>query len=694
MNGAYLDVRSYEDESGRNRTGETILCVEGLRVARRGKGAREELLSGVSFGIRRGARVGIVGESGSGKSLTATAIVQLLPNGLAQTSGKVIFEGRDLASLSEREMHRIRGGKIGMIFQNVMGSLNPLFPVGKQIAAVARTHLGMSRKRALEHAVAQLEELGVPSERARDYPYRFSGGMAQRVAIAMAMCCSPSLLIADEPTTGLDATIQLQVLEAIDRRVRNAGCSLLLISHDLAIIAAMTDWLVVMYAGVVLEAGPTADVMEKPLSPYTRKLVECARPSADGAIQFIPGHIPEPGTSPRQCVFSDRCDLVYERCRRERPELRLFEGGRQVSCHAAGQEGMKELPLVDWPAAEGGKAVNAVPEGNDDRQVLKVCNLSKKFAVRSSGHPFHSRMIPAVDGVSFTIRSGSTTAVVGESGSGKSTLARLIVHLYRPDSGEIYLLGRRVDELSNREFRAYRRHVQMVFQNPWQSFDPMFSLARSISEVQRLGREGEEASVGELLEEVGLPRSFADRRPIGISGGELQRAALARALAARSELIVLDEPTSALDISIRGQVLTLLQSLQERRGLSYLIATHDLGVVRSVAHEVLVMYLGQLVEVAPTRALFEEASHPYTLGLLDAERVSRDSHRRIRLQGSIVYPDPGYVGCRLVGRCPLATDRCRERQQLVEMRMRHWVRCWRAIEGDTLAQAKREVGAL
>jgi oligopeptide transport system ATP-binding protein len=323
--------------------------------------------------------------------------------------------------------------------------------------------------------------------------------------------------------------------------------------------------------------------------------------------------------------------------------------------------------------------------------VLELRDVVKHFSTGGSLNPLRRSVIPAVDGVSLTLPAGRTTAIVGESGSGKSTLARLVVHLLRPDAGGIWLLGEPVHHLSGRAFRPLRRHVQMVFQNPLLSFDPMYSLGRSIRETLRLragGVDDPEASVAQLLEVVGLSPSFSRRHPVGMSGGELQRAALARALAPYPELVVLDEPTSALDMSIQGQVLALLRRLQRERGLSYLMATHDLRVVRLLAHEVVVLYLGQVVEVAPTARLFSEPLHPYTLGLLFAEGAARPpTQRAIRISGWLRYPEPGYAGCRLVGRCPLAAEACRKPQQLLEVEPGHAVRCWRAHAGETVRHA-------
>ncbi|MFT4122771.1 MAG: ABC transporter ATP-binding protein [Microbacteriaceae bacterium] len=564
----------------------SLVSVTGLSVETAGG---RTILDGIDLELDPGRRLGIVGESGSGKSTTASAILGLLPDGVRITSGSIRLGGTELTGLGERALRAVRGKRVSIVYQNALGSLNPVVPVGRQIADVARAHLGLGRREAMERAVRLMAELGIPDARRRalDYPHQFSGGMAQRVSIAMALVCEPELVIADEPTTGLDATIQLQVLQTIDRSIRAAGSALLLISHDLSVVASMTDEVAVMYRGKVIERGTTRAIMSSPAEEYTRGLVAAARP------QEAAGPVPRP---------------------------------------------------VDAGAP-----------------ALRVTGVRKEFRVRGR---LGRRVIRPVDDVSFTVPAGSTVALVGESGSGKSTLSRLVVGLHRPDAGSIELGGAPLSALRGSRLRARRHELQMVFQNPLASFDPAHSIGRSVREVLRLDPDAPAdpgGRVDELLTAVGLGPAFAPMRPHRVSGGELQRASIARAIAASPALLVLDEPTSALDVTIKGNVIALLRQLQAERGISYLMTTHDLGVVRTISHQVIVLHRGRIVERAATGDIFADARHPYTLRLLRAE------------QGLVPVPEPAESR----DGCPLLGGDCPEAHHEVEVTPAHFVRCWR-----------------
>ena len=586
------------------------------------------LLRGVELVVPPGARVGIVGESGSGKSMTASAILGLLPPGVEARRGAIRFRGRDLRTMSERELRAVRGGEIAIVYQNAVASLNPLQTVGAQIARVCRAHTGVSRSEAWRRTVTLLDQLGIPdaAQRARAYPHQFSGGMAQRVAIAMALICDPALLICDEPTTGLDATIQAQVLEVIDASVRDSGAALLLISHDLAVIGAMCDVVAVAYAGEILEVGHADDVLNSPLGPYTQGLVRCLRP-APGEIAYIPGRIPEPGSFGEQCPFAERCPLVSERCQAERPLLRELR------------------PATTSPATTYERDTR--PRGARAAQDLR------------RGEPLGGRRtIPAVDGVSFSLARGRTTALLGESGCGKSTLAR-------DDPAPVQ--GRRGADLPARPGGAGAERVGLPPAPPARA-DGLPEPARLVrpDALDRLVDRRDHAAAP--LRRAGRGRAAERGRPQPSLRRPQAARRLGRRAAARGDRPGARDPAGAggdgrADVGARhvdpGPGAAAAGRAAGRHELSYLIATHDLRAVQLVAHDVIVMYLGQVVESGPTKRVFGRPLHPYMRGLLYAHDLaarSEEKDRTLRIRGTLRTPEPGYAGCRLVGRCPLAVE--------------------------------------
>ena len=528
-----------------------LLEVRDLRVGYTdAHGAATDVLHGVDLTVGRGERVAVVGGSGSGKSTAAAAVIGLLPGTGRVSGGSIVFDGQDLTAAGEPHLRTVRGARIGLVPQDPMSNLNPVHRVGRQIAESLSTH-GLARGRvARDRAVALMEEVGIPdpARRARQYPHEFSGGMRQRVLIAMALAAEPELLIADEPTSALDVTVQRRILDHLEGLTAARGTALLLITHDLALAAERANRMVVMHDGRVVESGPAAQILSSPREAYTRRLVAAA-PTIDTGSRAVepPGTDGERGTGP----------------------------------------------------------------------TLVVEELVREFRVRGSRN-----RVRAVDGISFTVAAGTTTAVVGESGSGKTTTARIVLGLDRPTSGDVTVGGTDPFRASRRERAVVRRAMQPVFQDPYGSLDPTSPVERIVDEPLRVLRIGDAASrrerVAELLDQVALPSSTGARRPDELSGGQRQRVAIARALAARPRLVVCDEAVSALDVLVQDQILELLTGLQRDLGLSYLFISHDLAVVRQVAHEVLVMRSGTVVEQGPVDRVVDHPSEDYTRELLAA----------------------------------------------------------------------------
>jgi peptide/nickel transport system ATP-binding protein len=562
-----------------------VLSVEGLTTSFRVDGAWRPVVQDLSFAIAPRETVAIVGESGSGKSVTALSIMRLLPAANSRVAGRITLDGRDLLALPEAEMRAVRGNDVAMIFQEPMTSLNPVLTVGFQVAEALVWHRGMDRRAAEAEALRLFERVRIPAAASRfhEYPHRFSGGMRQRVMIAMALACRPKLLIADEPTTALDVTIQAQILELVKLLQEEEAMSVLFITHDMGVVAEIADRTVVMFQGRAVEAGTTAEVFGAPRAPYTRALL-----SAVPQLGSMAGH-------GRPMRF---------------PVVDITTGGSDTPV---------EVP--DTVAAQ-------------DRPLLEVANLVTRFDIRGGVLARVTGRVHAVEDVSFALHAGETLALVGESGCGKSTTGRSILRLVPPSSGRILFEGVDVASLDKPALRLMRRRMQMIFQDPFASLNPRRTVGAALAEpiiVHGLAdKAGARERVAELLRKVGLSPDMATRFPHEFSGGQRQRLCIARALALSPRLIVADEAVSALDVSIKAQVLNLMLDLQAELGLAYLFISHDIAVVERVSHRIAVMYMGEIVEIGPRAAIFEAPQHPYTKRLIAAVPVPDPARRAIR----------------------------------------------------------------
>jgi peptide/nickel transport system ATP-binding protein len=652
-----------------------LLDITDLRTEIRLKQGVVHAVDGVSLHVEAGETLGIVGESGCGKTMTALSIMNLLPTGGSIVGGSITLDGQEISSLADHEMRRIRGNEIGMIFQDPLTSLNPTMTVGKQIAEAVRLHRGVTHEQALDRAAEVLDLVGLPQARERigEYPHQFSGGMRQRVMIAMALACEPKLLIADEPTTALDVTIQKQILELIDDLRLRLGMSVILVTHDLGVIAGRADRVTVMYAGKIAETTDTATLFGNPRHPYTEALFHSLPDKAAETkerLYSIPGLPPDLMRPPAGCRFAPRCRYATDRCKEEEPHLGGEVEGHRFACFypvGAAEWSRTPAPPVGM-AAERAPALPAA-DGAGSEVLLSVEGLVKDFPV-TKGAVLQRRVgwVSAVADVSFTIRSGQTLGVVGESGCGKTTIGRLVVGLERPTSGSINFQGRDLARSSGREYRRERQDIQLMFQDAYASLDPRMRAGTVLQEpltVQGIGSRVERRQkVAEMLDHVGLPRTAVERYPHEFSGGQRQRLGFARALILSPKLIVADEPVSALDVSIQAQILNMMEDLQRELGLTYLFISHDLAVVRYVSSQIGVMYLGKLVEIGAADDVYLRPAHPYTKGLLDSAPVADPEAEQAKVRAGISGELPSAIhppsGCRFRTRCPLAQEICAE----------------------------------
>lgn len=637
-------------------------------------------LSGVDLHVNPGETLGIVGESGSGKTMTALSLMGLLPQGGKVSSGSIILDGQDLTQLPLKDKRKLRGTKVGMIFQDPLTSLNPTMKIGLQVCEPLRVHEKLSKKEALARAVEILKRVGMPRPEVviNNYPHQLSGGMRQRVMIAMALVCKPRVLIADEPTTALDVTTQMQILDLIDELRDEYQMGVILITHDLGVVAGHTDRVAVMYAGRIVETAPTKTLFTEPKHRYTSSLMAALpeRALAAGTKLFsIPGAPPSLTNLPVGCRFAARCLWATDECRASYPELG-GDDNHTFSCFHPVQEG-DESPAVLQAQLDSGKAEDAV-EGAPQishEVLLNVKEASREY--ESAGSGFFKRdkgVVSAVDRVSISVKKGETYGLVGESGCGKSTMGRLIAGLEPPSGGAIELDGRDLATLKGRDAVRIHRDVQMMFQDSYAAMDPRMRIDQILAEPMSIQKTGNARQIAErimeILEQVGLTEEILDRYPHEFSGGQLQRIGFARSLTLAPDLIVADEPVSALDVSVQAQVLNLMKDLQQELGLSYLFISHDLAVVQYMADRIGVMYLGRIVEEGPAREVVKNPKHPYTKALIDSipvpdpEFVHDES--AIKLTGeppSAVNPPEG---CRFRPRCPFAGEECKVQPVLTD----------------------------
>ena len=729
-----------------------------------------QAVGNVDLQIDAGETLGVVGESGCGKSMTGLSIMGLLPPGGSIVNGSIKLEGRELVGLKPDELQRIRGNEVAMIFQDPLTSLDPTKTIGYQVGEPVRLHRGASKSEALDRAVEVLSLVGLPrpKERLKDYPHQLSGGLRQRVMIAMALACEPKLLIADEPTTALDVTIQAQILALLKDLKERLGMAMLLITHDMGVIAGHADRVNVMYAGRVVETAEATTLFDEMHHPYTQALLASIpqlNQDARKALHAIPGLPPDLAHPPQGCRFAARCTRATDKCRSDEPPLSgktfdhkfacwhpvdgplelvvIGEGGPDAAStglvgsdaesldeaaasdkigfvhdtqlpadtgagevtstspepgareHAVVAAGLTEtadgrLEIVEVP-------VEAVANGNGVAPLLELRNLVKEFPV-TSGAVLQRKVaaVHAVSDVSFSVPAGTTFGLVGESGCGKTTIGKLIVALERPNSGSIIVNGEDVSTLHRADLRRKRRDLQLMFQDPQSSLDPRMRVGTIIAEplaVQHIGsKRAQRDRVAELLSEVGLPQNAVERYPHEFSGGQRQRIGLARALTVNPKLIVADEPVSALDVSIRAQVLNLMKRLQATYGLTYVVISHDLAVVKYMADQIGVMYLGKLVELGTGQDIYERAAHPYTAGLIATIPVPDPTLERAKtgaaIRGELPSPVNPPSGCRFRTRCQFAQERCAaEEPKLRSFGPGHVAACHFALQSPSGADA-------
>jgi len=661
-----------------------LLEVADLRIAFVSGRSLLAAVDGVDFQVAAGETLALLGESGCGKSATALGLLRLLPAAGRIPGGAVRFAGRDLLALPEAEMRGVRGGGMAMIFQEPATSLNPVLTVGHQLGEVLERHLGLSGQPARERSLELLSAVGIADapRRLGEYPFQLSGGMKQRVMIAVALAGNPRLLIADEPTTALDVTIQAQILELLRQLQAERAMGMLLITHDLGVVAQVATRVAVMYAGQIVEEAPHAVFFSAARHPYTQKLF-AALPDLErrGArLETIPGQVPPLSAMPAGCRFASRCQYAWELCRQQAPEWRQVAPGHRLRCH------LDVLPEAAAGISAVGAGSAALRSGVDQvaaPALLSVKELRVHFPIRRGILQRTVGQVRAVDGVSLELARGRTLALVGESGCGKTTVGKAILQLIAASGGSVHLLGQELGSLTRKGRRPLRRRMQMIFQDPFASLNPRMAVGEIIGEGMSalridMQRQGRGAAIAAVLEQVGLEAAAASRYPHEFSGGQRQRIAIARALAVQPDLVICDEPTSALDVSVQAQILNLLATLQADLGLAYLFITHNFAVVDHLAHEVAVMYLGRIVERGTVDEVLRSPQHPYTRALLSAVPSTRlDAQPAfIRLPGETPSPANPPSGCHFHPRCRQATAVCRERYpETTALSSTHTVRC-------------------
>jgi len=681
------DILQYELLEGNGPKGapkgDPIMQVRDLHVSFATEAGVCRAVRGVNFDLWRGRTLGIVGESGSGKSVTALSLIGLLDDN-AKVTGSIIMNGEELIGKTDEEMSEIRGERIAMVFQDPLSALTPMFTIGDQIAEGLITHHpDMSKQQIHDRCVELLELVGIPQpeERLSSFPHQFSGGMRQRVMIAIAIANNPDVIIADEPTTALDVTIQAQILDVLAKAQKETGAAVVLITHDLGVVAGAADDILVMYAGRPVERASIDDIFQHPSMPYTMGLLGAVpKPHIAASQRLVPiqGSPPSLVDIPKGCPFSPRCPLATPECSLSEPNLEVVDAnsGHLASCRRLQEIIDKNMKYTDVFPVPDLLPADWADVPRDQRPVtLEVDHLVKHFPLTGGGM-FRRTIgqVAAVDDVTFKIRQGETLALVGESGSGKSTTLMEIMNLMKPEDGRIVVLGHDLAELKKKaERKALRKDLQIIFQDPMSSLDPRMPIYDVLAEplkVHKWSKEKINRRIGELMELVGLNPDYVDRFPAQFSGGQRQRISIARALATDPKVLLLDEPIASLDVSIQAGIINLLEDLQAKLKISYLFVAHDLAVIRHISDRVAVMYLGQVVELGETEDVFTHPRHPYTQALLSAipvpDPVVERTRQRIILKGDLPSPSEKHPGCRFASRCPVKLRLTPEQQKMCE----------------------------
>lgn len=644
-----------------------LLQIKNLNVELYAKNQTLNTVSNVTIDIAQNEIVCLVGESGSGKTVTSMAIMRLIDfEGGAISSGEILFENRNLAKLSQQEMRSIRGNKIAMIFQDATNALDPLFPIGDQIIDVILQHKEVTKKKAYAISLDLLRRVKIadPEVRMQQYPHEFSGGMLQRIMIAIALACEPKLLIADEPTTALDVTIQAQILALLKELRDELGMALLFITHDLGVTAEIADRVVVMYAGKIVEQGDVQTIFQSPRHPYTLGLIQSvsAYESKNELLYTIKGSMPALTDFPKGCRFAARCDFATDVCRREEPSEQQEKYGSFSCWNPISDE------IIRVKNTENSELIDVTSR----KPLLEARNVKKYFTMNKNSLKQKTSFVKAVDDISFTLYEGETFGLVGESGSGKTTLGRLLLQLEKPTDGEVLFEGENLFKANRKDLQKIKRNMQIVFQDPSGSMNPRWTLEKIIEEPLKvhtnLTRRERFIYIKETLELVGLNPAWVTKYPHELSGGQKQRVSIARAIILKPKFILLDEAVSALDVSIQSQIINLLKNLQKELNITFLFIAHGLNTVRFLSDRVGVMYLGKLVEVGTAKEIFENPLHPYTKALIDANPIADPNviNEFVPLVGEVPSPTNLPTGCRFHTRCTFATDRCKSEEPVLQ----------------------------